>query len=590
MRHIYSLIFLLLSSSLGLIASNDLLITGQLTQVTNGQTSPVAGQTVFFTYNGPNSTESWQTTTGEQGFYEISLAGMSVIGPNRLIIVSTPGCNGAMLADTVSNMQGTVDIATVNFLVCSTEGGNPCNAAFEALPAPNGQGVYFLSNQSTGTLLSYTWSLNGVEFATTQNAELSLEPGSYVVCLSIVSGTMDPIGCQDQICQTIEVSGSGTECEAAFTAQVSPNNPLRMIFNNTSSTLNTQAEYAWSFGDGETANSTSAEHTYAQAGNYTVCLVSYSPACTDTFCTTVNVPGSNGIFLAGRIYAGGQARNDAQALLYSIDPATGLFSLIADDNTDSLGRYFFGNLSAGTYAVKGRIQPNTADFGNYSPTWHTNALYWENATLIELSASGDEYHITLPQTTNTGGPGEVNGNVDEGPGRYADPSQSGVAASGPAANADVLITNLSGGAQRWTQTDANGNFSVSGLNYGTYLLFADVAGMMAIPVEFTISEQSPQATVNFVLGDVITALTLAQNKALVYPNPSANGLCTITGLSEKTHSIEVYTLQGKQVFNQQNTKAAEQIILNLEQLSSGRYIIQINNVDGEKMNFIWIRE
>lgn len=590
MRNIFTLLFFLFAGSLGLMASNDLLITGQLTQSTNGQISPVAGQTVFFTYNGPNSTESWQATTGEQGFYEISLTGMSIIGPNRLIIVSTEGCNGAILADTVSNNQGTIDFATVNFLVCTTEGGNPCNAAFEALPAPNGQGAYFLSNQSTGTLLSYSWSLNGTQFATTENTELSLEPGTYEVCLTVVSGTMDPIGCEDQTCQTIVVSGGVNNCEASFTAQVSPNNPLRMLFSNTSNTLNTEAEFTWSFGDGETASSIFAEHTYAQAGNYTVCLVSYTPACTDTFCTTISVPGSNGLFLAGKIYAAGQTRDDAQALLYSIDPTTGLFTLIADDNTDSLGRYFFGNLSQGTYAVKGRIQPNTTDFGNFSPAWHTNTLYWENATLIELNASGDEYHITLSQTTNNGGPGEVNGNVDEGPGRYADPTQNSVAASGPAANADVLITNLSGEAQRWTQTDANGNFSVSGLNYGTYLLFADVAGMLSIPVEFTISEQSPLVTVNFVLGDVITSATFTKHKTLVFPNPSSNGLCTITGLSEKTHSVDVYTLQGKRVFNQIISDASDKITLNLEKLSSGHYIIQLNSTDGKKMNLSWIRE
>lgn len=590
MRYAFTLFLSLALGIAQLIASNDLVISGQLTQITNGETSPVAGQSVLFTYNGPNAIETWEASTGPQGFYEIVLSGMSTIGPNRIIIITTPGCNGILLSDTVSNQQGTVDFATVNFTTCNTNISNDCEAAFDALPAPNGQGVYFLSNQSAGNVISSTWLLNGVVFATTENAELNLEPGIYEVCLQIIAENMTPAGCQDQTCQTITVSENVNNCEASFTSEVSADNPLRMIFNNTSSSVNTNAEFSWSFGDGETAGTISAEHTYAQGGIYTVCLVAFTPACADTFCTSISVSESGALFLAGKIFGGGQPRNDAKALLYSVDAQTGAYTLIADDATDSIGRYFFGNLSAGTYAVKGRIQPNSIDFSNFSPTWYTNALYWENASMISLQTSGDEYNITLFATENTGGPGEVNGNVDEGPGRYADPQISGVASSGPAAFADVLITSLSGEARRWTKTDANGNYSVTGLDYGTYLLFADVAGLMAIPVEFTISEQVPQSTVNFVLGDVITSLDASKNATIVYPNPSSDGFCALSGFPAGKYLAEVFSLEGSKHRVSTEINNSGTAILDLRHLAPGNYWIKFTGAKGFSSIHRWIRK
>ena len=83
--------FVTLLTTLQVIASNDLLITGQITSITNGVSTAVDGQIVNFTYTGTSGTETWSATTGINGFYEISLVGMSVTGPNRLVIVSTTG-------------------------------------------------------------------------------------------------------------------------------------------------------------------------------------------------------------------------------------------------------------------------------------------------------------------------------------------------------------------------------------------------------------------------------------------------------------------------------------------------------------------
>ena len=579
MKKLLLSLFLALLTTLQVIASNDLLITGQITSISNGVSTAVDGQIVNFTYTGTSGTETWSATTGINGFYEISLVGMSVTGPNRLVIVSTPGCNGALLMDTVSNNQGTVDQAVVNFVSCETVSNN-CEAFFSySIAATNDQIVVF-ENESYGAALSSVWSINGVNFSEDESPEYLFAPGTYEVCLHVVSGTMDPIGCEDTYCTAIVIEGEPAGCEASFNANVSQANPLRMLYFNTSSTsASGTTTYTWDLGDGSTANTNNVEHTYSEAGYYSVCLIMQNDLCSDTICQEVLVPGqtTEGFLVAGSIIINGMAADDAKVKLYSVDATSGATELYAQTEVDSLGRYAFLNVPAGAYYIKANLTEFSSYFSQFAPTYFGNVLYWENATLVEVVSNQDNYNIAMLAAENNGGPGTVDGNIDEGPGRLMNPELFS-SATGPAANVHVLVTNLAGAAQRWTNSDANGNFSINNLDYGDYLLFADVAGIVSIPLAFTISPETPNATVMFVLGDLITSVSSSASENLaIFPNPASN-LIQINVKNSDAQKLSLISATGSLVLQQNVVGTQNQ--LDLSSVAAGSYFLVVENAQG----------
>ena len=579
MKKLLLSLFVALLTTLQVIASNDLLITGEITSITNGVSTAVDGQIVNFTYTGTSGTETWSATTGINGFYEISLVGMSVTGPNRLVIVSTPGCNGALLMDTVSNNQGTVDQAVVNFVSCETVSNN-CEAFFSYSIASTNDQIVVFENESFGAALSSIWSINGVNFSEDESPEYLFAPGTYEVCLHVVSGTMDPIGCEDTYCTAIVIEGEPAGCEASFNANVSQANPLRMLYFNTSSTsASGTTTYTWDLGDGSTANTNNVEHTYSEAGYYSVCLIMQNDLCSDTICQEVLVPGQTleGFLVAGSIIINGMAADDAKVKLYSVDATSGATELYAQTEVDSLGRYAFLNVPAGAYYIKANLTEFSSYFSQFAPTYYGNVLYWENATLVEVVSNQDNYNIAMLAAENNGGPGTVGGNIDEGPGRLMNPELFS-SATGPAANVHVLVTNLAGAAQRWTNSDANGNFSINNLDYGDYLLFADVAGIVSIPMEFTISPETPNATVMFVLGDLITSVSSSASENLaIFPNPASN-LIQINVKNGDAQKLSLISATGSLVLHQNVVGTQNQ--LDLSSVAAGSYFLVVENAQG----------
>ncbi|MCC6725990.1 MAG: PKD domain-containing protein [Saprospiraceae bacterium] len=118
--------------------------------------------------------------------------------------------------------------------------------------------------------LSYLWS-NG---ATTQTITVNAA-GSYTVTVS------NSRGCTAvSDATTVTVNPNPT---ADFTFSV---NGSTVVFQNTSTGANT---YTWNFGDNTTSTAASLSHTYAAAGNYTVCLTAKTTAgCPNEICKTIN--------------------------------------------------------------------------------------------------------------------------------------------------------------------------------------------------------------------------------------------------------------------------------------------------------------
>ncbi len=83
------------------------------------------------------------------------------------------------------------------------------------------------------------------------------------------------------------------QCSANFTANV---NQSTASFTNTS--VGSNLQYLWDFGDGNTSSQMNPQHTYATQGVYTTCLTIYSndsiSTCVDSVCYPINITDTTG--------------------------------------------------------------------------------------------------------------------------------------------------------------------------------------------------------------------------------------------------------------------------------------------------------
>ncbi|MBK9014121.1 MAG: PKD domain-containing protein [Saprospiraceae bacterium] len=153
------------------------------------------------------------------------------------------------------------DVAPINYITkpVITAGGATtfCSGGNVVLTAPAG-------------FASYLWS-NG---ATAQSITVSTA-GSYTVTVTNARGC---VSASDALAVTVNPTPV-----ADFTFTVTG---ATVNFQNTSAGANT---YLWDFGDGIISTAASLLHTYAAAGNYTVCLTANTTAgCTNQICKTAN--------------------------------------------------------------------------------------------------------------------------------------------------------------------------------------------------------------------------------------------------------------------------------------------------------------
>jgi hypothetical protein len=100
-----------------------------------------------------------------------------------------------------------------------------------------------------------------------------LSAGTYEVTVT------DANGC-------VTTSAANVQEPAADQASFSSNiSFLNVQFNNTSSA----GSYTWDFGDGNTSNATSPQHSYALPGTYDVCLTVSTDCADKTTCNAVTV-------------------------------------------------------------------------------------------------------------------------------------------------------------------------------------------------------------------------------------------------------------------------------------------------------------
>ena len=168
---------------------------------------------------------------------------------------------------------------------------HPCNfqASFTwRADSANYKKIHFTNTTNAPTAASTaTWTFGDGTTATTWNAVHEYaQPGSYRVCLRVVSGP----NCVREYCDTVVIHTSPPPCnnQSNFNFIRTTNNSQTYTFipayqSNT-------VQYTWTFGDGTGSRDMIATHHYAQPGTYTVCLTVWrSATCASTTCKTIQV-------------------------------------------------------------------------------------------------------------------------------------------------------------------------------------------------------------------------------------------------------------------------------------------------------------
>jgi len=163
-----------------------------------------------------------------------------------------------------------------------------CQAGFNWEQITNTLTIHF-ANTSTSEhdIISYSWNFGDGHTGDGQNPNHTYaEAGVYTVCLTITDNT----GCTSTICHEVTVLPvNAGGCQAGFNwEQIT--NTLTIHFANTSTSEHDIISYSWNFGDGHTGDGQNPNHTYAEAGVYTVCLtITDNTGCTSTICHEVTV-------------------------------------------------------------------------------------------------------------------------------------------------------------------------------------------------------------------------------------------------------------------------------------------------------------
>lgn len=162
---------------------------------------------------------------------------------------------------------------------------NTCSASFlYNVDTANGLLINFFDASTVSA--TQAWDFGDGNVDSTQNPTHTYTyAGTYNVCLTITDST----GCTNTFCQGVLAGNDG--CSAHMTYVHDTSAAFMFHFNNDSQGSTTNTGWLWTFGDGDTAYTQNASHTFTAAGFFPVCLTMYDSVlnCTNTYCEYIEV-------------------------------------------------------------------------------------------------------------------------------------------------------------------------------------------------------------------------------------------------------------------------------------------------------------
>jgi len=168
--------------------------------------------------------------------------------------------------------------------VVATKVGNNCNISWTASPEPGvlGYNIYMKNDTNTNYVKVNSTLIAG----TTYTDNCLLYKGIYKYMVRAYKLETTPSGSYYNMSEGIADtanSTNGMKAHASFSLSVSGT-----TVNVTNLSVNTTANN-WNFGDGGTATTVNAAHTYTANGSYTITLISSNSCNSDTAKLVVNI-------------------------------------------------------------------------------------------------------------------------------------------------------------------------------------------------------------------------------------------------------------------------------------------------------------
>lgn len=315
-------------------------------------------------------------------------------------------------------------------------------------------------------------------------------------------------------------------------------------------------------------------------GAYQACLTFFNnEGCQSFYCDSILVGQQQGLSITGNVFYGDSLNcpacvNDALVILYKEETTQNNSIVVLYDTAPvQNGYYQFNNLEAGNYFVYGMIDPLSANYGAYMPTFSIDEAMWGNASPTILSNANAQANVHLiPVNNPNGGPGQIGGGVN----------MDDTLRAGTGGSAVVFLETLTGDVIAYDIADDQGQFLLTNLPMGTYNIGATLAGYGSFYQNITLEPMNP------IIGDIqidLPTLVISVNTTVaaienLYPNPTQGNSQLVVSSKQKCEAtITVTNLLGQQVYASPVSLVSGEntIELKLSNLSNGIYTVTLTS-------------